>query len=207
MFVYFHADKFQFLVRKMNEEGEPQPLIFWTTLVMKGPKHFSYKTLVEMFVHPAISLLSGTAKPRINEEIRRIMQLSDQSRICDCYLYQNYTKIRVYGCELAPNKLPKFLPMRIFALEYIRQMINVDELHFVSAKKKSQFRIKSHIGPFICNNRVAGEEADKILKEMNFTHSFTWSYDPWGIISKKRVENNSIAYIHTQRPEIEKYIN
>jgi len=42
---------------------------------------------------------------------------------------------------------------------------------------------------------------------MNFTHSFTWSYDPWGIISKKRVENKSTASIHTQRLEIEKYMN
>jgi len=56
-------------------------------------------------------------------------------------------------------------------------------MHFVSAKKKSKFRIKSQIGPFICNNRATGEEAEKRLREMNFTHSFTWSYDPWGIIS------------------------
>ncbi len=109
--------------------------------------------------------------------------------------------------ELAPYKLPSFLPMKIFALEYIRQMINADELHFVLAKKKSQFKIKSQIGPFICNSRAAGEEGDKILKEMNFTNSFIWSYGPWGIISKKRVGNKSTAYIHTQSPEIEKYMN
>ena len=93
--------------------------------------------------------------------------------------------------------------MRIFALEYTRQMINLDEVHFFSAKKKSQFRIKSLIGPFICNSRAAGDEADKILKEMKLTHSFTWSYDPMGIISKKRVENNSTPYIHTHRYDIE----
>lgn len=67
--------------------------------------------------------------------------------------------------------------------------------------------IKSQIGPFICNSRVVGEEMDRRLKEMNFTHNFIWSFDPWGIISKKRVENKSTAYIHTQRPEIEKYMN
>lgn len=97
--------------------------------------------------------------------------------------------------------------MRIFVLEYIRQIINEDEVHFVSAKKKSQFRIKSQIGHFICNNKAAVEEVDRRLKEMNFTHSFTWSYDPWGIISNKRVENKPTIYIHNQRPEIEKYIN
>jgi len=135
------------------------------------------------------------------------MQMTDQARTSDWYLYQNYTELRVYGCELAPYKLPKFLPMRIFALEYIKQMINADEVHFLAAKKKSQFRIKSQIGPFICNSRAAGEEEDKRLKEMNFTHNFTPSYDPWGIISKKRVKNKSRTYIYTQRPEIEKYMN
>lgn len=80
--------------------------------------------------------------------------------------------------------------MGIFSLEYIRQMINVDEIHFVATKKKSQFRIRSQIGPLICNNRVAGEEADNRLKEMTFTHSLSCSYNPWRIISNKRVENN-----------------
>jgi len=42
---------------------------------------------------------------------------------------------------------------------------------------------------------------------MKFTHKFTWSYDRWGIISKKRVENKSTPYIHTHRPEIEKIMN
>lgn len=86
-------------------------------------------------------------------------------------------------------------------------MINIDEVHFVVAKKKSQFRIKSQIGPFICKNRAVGDEANKRLKEMKFTHIFTWSYEPWGIISKKMAENKSTTFIHTQRPKIEKYKN
>lgn len=190
MFFYFQANGFQFSMSNLNEEGEPQSVIFWATLVMKYPKYFSYKTFVEIFLHPGMSILSGTAEPRISEEIRRIMLLTYQERTGDWYLYQNYTELRVYGCDLAPYKLPKFLPTRIFSLEYIKQMINADEVHFVAAKKKLQFRIKSQIFPFICNNGAAGEGADKILKEMNFTHSFTWSYNPWGIISKKMVENN-----------------
>lgn len=111
-----------------------------------------------------MSLLSGTTEPRISEEIQKIMKLIDQARTWDWYLYQNYTDLRRYRSELAPYKLPKFLPMRIFALEYIKQMSNADEVHFVAVKKKSQFRIKSHIGPFICNNGAIGEEADSKLK-------------------------------------------
>lgn len=73
MFVYFQADKFQFSFRKMNDEGEPQSVIFWTTLVIEDNKDFSYKTFVEMFVHPSMSLLSGTIETRISEDIKRIM--------------------------------------------------------------------------------------------------------------------------------------
>lgn len=42
---------------------------------------------------------------------------------------------------------------------------------------------------------------------MKFSLSFTWSYDPYGIILKLIVENKITPYIHTSRPEIEKYAN
>ena len=86
-------------------------------------------------------------------------------------------------------------------------MIDVDELHFIFTKKKAQFKIKTQVGPFICNIRAAGEEVDNILKGMGFIHSFTWSYDPAMVISKKRVENRSTPYVHTHKPEIEQYVN
>ena len=71
------------------------------------------------------------------------MQLSNQSRTSDWYLYQNHTNIRSYGCELSPYKLPKYLPMRIFSLEYFRQIISSDEIHFIAYKKKTQFKVKT----------------------------------------------------------------
>lgn len=86
-------------------------------------------------------------------------------------------------------------------------MINMDEIHFVAAKKKSQFKIKTQVGPFICNSREVGEDTNKLLKEMEFILSFTWSYNPLGIISKLREETKFTPYFHTTRPEIEKYKN
>ena len=90
--------------------------------------------------------------------------------------------IRIYGWKLAPYKLPKYFPFRVFSLEYIRKMINSDDIHFVSLNKKQQMRIKGQIGSFICNSRAAGEEAKKILKEMKFVISFPWHYCCWEII-------------------------
>jgi hypothetical protein len=122
-------------------------------------------------------------------------------------LYQNYTEIIVYGCELAPYKLPKYFLVRIFALEYIRQIINSDGIHFVSLKKKQQLTIKGQIGSFICNSRGTGEEADRMLREMKFFMSFSRHYDPYGIISEMRVKNKNIPYVHEARPEVEKFEN
>jgi hypothetical protein len=34
-----------------------------------------------------------------------------------------------------------------------------------------------------------------------------WHYDPYGIISEMRVKNKNIPYVHTSRPEIEKFSN
>jgi hypothetical protein len=203
MFIFFQEDRFFFSMQKMDKNGKPQAVTSWTLLLRRNSMEFSFK----MFYHPVVSMLSGRPEPRINEEIHRILHLSDLAKTRYWYLYQNHTEIRVYGCELAPYKIPKYLPMRIFSLEYIRQMINSDDIHFVSLKKKQQLKIKGKIGSFICNSRGVGEEANKILKEMKFEVSFLWHYDPCGIILEMRVNNKNVPYVHIPKPEIERSAN
>jgi hypothetical protein len=95
----------------------------------------------------------------------------------------------------------------IFSLEYIRKMVNLDDIHFVATKKKSQLKIKTQIDPFICNNRSVGEEGDNLLKHMRFTLSSTWTYEPFGVIYELIVKQRRTPYIHTQKQEVEKYMN
>ena len=80
--------------------------------------------------------------------------------------------------------------MRIFALEYFRKIINSDEVNFLSARKKTKFKMKNQLGPFIWNNRESIPEADKLLQEMNFKSSFMWQYDPHGVINKLGSRSN-----------------
>ena len=98
----------------------------------------------------------------------------------------------------APFKLPKYVPMRLFALEYFRQMINSDIVHFCNAKKNAQLRIKSQLGPFICNSREAGKEAERILEDyLRLQKSFDWPpYDPNNFICDRRMKNKLSPYIH-----------
>lgn len=61
-------------------------------------------------------------------------------------------------------------------------MMNMDDLHFVYSNNKSQFKFKEWIGPFIVNTRASSKEVDSMLKQIKFKLSFTWYYDPLGII-------------------------
>lgn len=81
-------------------------------------------------------------------------------------------------------------------------MINVDDVHFLSAKNKSIFKIKTKVGPYVFNARTAGIEAELLLKKINFKPNFTWFYDTLGYISKMRIEKKYTRYSHTPRPEM-----
>jgi hypothetical protein len=152
----------------MDADGRPQAVTTWTSLLKHNSTEYSFKAFIDLFYHPVVSMLSGRPEPRINDEFQRILHLSDNTKIGDWYLYQKHSENRVYGCELEPYKLPKYVPVRIFSLEYIRQIMNSDDIHSVSLKKKKQLRIKGQIGSFICNSRGVREEDDRMLKEMKF---------------------------------------
>ena len=91
--------------------------MFWPSILRKESREYSYTDFNDLFIVPAMNLLNKQETPRINEEIKRILQLSESCKTGDWYLYKNHTEIRVYGTLLAPYKLPRFFTTRIFALE------------------------------------------------------------------------------------------
>ena len=156
-----------------------------------------------------MSLLLSARPPRLTDEIQRILHLSKAYSIGDWYVYQNHTVIRIYGCELAPYRLPRYVPMRLFALEYFRQFGNAYMVHFHSKNKKVQLKVRNQLGPFIYNKREeAWKEADKILEGLRLQTSFLWSpYDPNHFIILRRVKHKLASYDHIRLPHIEKYAN
>ena len=135
LFLYYQSDKFPFSVHKLNTKVNPRSVIFWTSVFHHSPSSpYSYIDFIDHFIHPIPTMLTGSSPPKINDDIKRILQLSKQYRIGDSYLYQNHTEIRVYGCELPPYKFPKNVPMRLFSLEYYMNTINSDQIHFMRAK-------------------------------------------------------------------------
>ena len=90
--------------------------------------------------------------------------------------------------------------MRLFAFEFIRQGLNVDEVHFIPVKKGHLFKLPKKIGSFIVNTRQALESAHKMLTDMHFSLEGKWAYDLYHVISNRRVENGYSPFVHESRP-------
>jgi len=115
----------------------------------------------------------------------------------------------MYGCELCPYRLPRYVPMRLFALEYYRQLISSDLTHFHSTKKKAQLKYKYQLGPFLMNKKEGWQDVDQILgQKYRLKRSFWWvPYDPCGFINARRIKYRLSDYDHCRIPDIEQYEN
>jgi len=69
----------------------------------------------------------------------------------DWYLGSDYTVIRLYGTEATPYRLPRLLTPRLFMLEYVSQMVEVDNLHFVKSRKKGEIVFPIAMGGYAVN--------------------------------------------------------
>jgi len=210
LLLFNRPDSFHVLLKKFDAKGNQRSVVFLSSIfhhVFYSP--YIYCEFIDLFIHPAISLLLSSPPLKLTDEMQKILQLSKNYSIGDWYFYQHYTVIRIYGCELAPYRLPRYFHMRLFALEYFRQFGNADIIHFHRKNKKAQHKIKSQLGPFIFNKKEEGwQETDKILRNFNLQTSFLWSpYDPNHFISLRRVRYRFDSYDHLKIPHVEKYAN
>ena len=115
--MYYQENKFPIEFQKIDPEGNVLSVVFWSSIMRKWNREYNYADFNDLFLVHVMNLLNKELTPRINEETKRILQLSESCKTGDWYLYKNYTEIRVYGALLAPHKFPRFVTTRIFALE------------------------------------------------------------------------------------------
>jgi hypothetical protein len=83
MFVYFQAHRFTFSMQKMDADGKPQPVTAWTSLLKHNFVEYEFKAFIDQFYHPVVSMLGVRPEPRINEEVQRILHLSEDAKTGD----------------------------------------------------------------------------------------------------------------------------
>ena len=210
LILYYQHEKFSFEIKRTDAAGNPRSVVYWTLVFhLSTYSPYTYYEFIDLFIHPTMSLFLSSPPPRLTDEMQRILQLSKVYSIGDWYFYQSYTIIRIYGCELPPYRLPKYVPMRLFALEYFRQFGNSDMIHFSGKGKKAQLKVKNQLGHLVLNKREEGwKEADRKLEGLGLKTSFLWKpYDPNHSISLRRVKYRLSSYDHVRLPHIEKYAN
>ena len=104
----------------------------------------------------------------------------------DWFLYKYFTVIRVYGFTEAPYMFSSFLIPRLFALEFLRHRLFVDQEHFVKHKKESNIKFKYTIETFVASDNEVLQIVEDILKGMNFKKAQAMSYDTKGIIHQRK---------------------
>jgi hypothetical protein len=64
----------------LDQEGNPQSVTSWTSLVRKNSIEFNLKDFIDHFYHPVVFMMRSRIEPRINEEVHRILHLYDLSK-------------------------------------------------------------------------------------------------------------------------------
>ena len=106
MMLFQQGYKLPITLHMQDDQQVIQLVTLWNSLIRRNSTEFKFSDLIDGFIHPIAQILNRQSNPRISPETKRILHLSDQAKIGDWYLCQNYTEIRVYGCELAPYKFP-----------------------------------------------------------------------------------------------------
>lgn len=210
LILYYQHERFPFPLQRTDAQGKSRSVVYWSSIFhYRSGLPYTYNEFIYLFIHLAVSLLLSSPPPRLTDEMHRILQLSKVYSIGDWYFYQHHKVIRIYGCELAPYRLPSYVPMRLFALEYFRQFGYADVLHFSSKGKKAQLKVRNQLGPFIYNKREeAWQEADMMLGRLGLHTSFIWApYDPNHFISLRRIRYRLASYDRVKLPHIEQYAN
>ena len=108
--------------------------------------------------------------------------------------------IRVYGFEGEPYKLPKFTTRRLFALEFLRQRLIVENGNFLKYRKASSMKFNFTLEPFVVRfvyDIIVVDVitvVDQILKSMNFQIDISLRYDPKKVFHQRRLDMNLKGY-------------
>ena len=91
MILFQQADMLPIHLNKEDAQGVNNLVIHWTELFRTLVTTTSFSKFIDSFIHPVRHLLTIQSEPRIAEDIKIILHLSEQAKTSDWYLYKNYT--------------------------------------------------------------------------------------------------------------------
>jgi len=77
LLLYNQPDSFPIFLKKLDAKGNRRSVIFWSSVfhhIFHSP--YNYCEFIDLFIHPALSLLMSSPPPRLTDEMQKILQLS-----------------------------------------------------------------------------------------------------------------------------------
>jgi len=92
-------------------------------------------------------------------------------------------------------------------LEYVRLMVEIDNLHFTKSKKKGRMTFLVVMGGYAINEKRGIKEALELLKSLDLPLDSPWKYDPYFLIGTEKRLKVPDPQDHETRPGEEKLAN
>lgn len=182
------------ITKNLDELWQIEPTNFLdSTDLSQRNATISFFTFASSVMPVLPKLIFGSFMPRVSEDLKLLLQ-NPVETMGDWFCFENYTMIRVYGYEGEPFRLPKFTSRRLFALEYLRQRLNVENDNFLKNKKASTIKLNFTLEPFVVKSISAILVIDHILRSMSFEHDKSLRYDPNIILHQRRLDVNLKGY-------------
>ena len=146
----------------------------------------SFFTFASSVIPALHNLIFGSFMQRISEDLKLLLQ-NPVEVVGDWFCFKDYTVIKIYGFEGEIFRLPKFTPRRLFALEYLRQRLNVENDNFLRNKNASTMKFNYTLEPFVVKSVSAISVIGYILRSMSLENDKSLRYDPNRVIHQRRL--------------------
>lgn len=134
---------FNFVITAINNlapqrfyQSRTNPIQFWVRVWNYSSRECDYCAFHNWIVYPIVQSL-GINRTRVTLNIMQLLRpcyytngWDGKHNWGDFFLVENYTIIRVYGCSHPPHLLPYYVPARVATMEFIWQLMLIDNEHF-----------------------------------------------------------------------------
>ena len=134
---------------------------------------FSYFDFTNKVISQIYDIIHEERLPRVTEEMRSGLQLKKGKATGDWFLYHHATVIRIYCFQGFPYVLLACLTPRVFYLEFARQRIAAEELHFGRTHKTSNLKFPFTLGPFTFKSKSCITTVESYMCQFQFLLAYS----------------------------------
>ena len=70
LILYHQHEKFHFAMKRVDAQGNPRSVVYWSSAFhCRSCSPYTYCEFIDLFIHPAMSLLMSSPPPRLTDEM------------------------------------------------------------------------------------------------------------------------------------------